>query len=188
LFPAGSDKLLTGNAASVTGETPAVADGDTSKRMCPSPTVIPAPTVLPARGMAKTSEVLRDCPLVGPVRSGPNSELLPKMYGAEVEMLASLKLMLVLAVRIPKLNPAIVTAEGPLLLNCTSKLLPEEPAAAVADCTENINDACPLAGPRKERAIPANKTFPSTKRVTGKLNLCVTYSSNLRCLSKLPLR
>jgi hypothetical protein len=74
----------------------------------------------------------------------------------------------------PKLKPAMVTAAGPLLLNCTSKLLPEEPAAAVADCTDSINDACPLAGARNEIAMPASQTFPSTIRVLEKLDLCVT--------------
>jgi hypothetical protein len=178
LFPIGSDKPLTGNAASVTAEMPAVAVGNTSKKICPKPTVVPAPIVAPVSGIAKTSDVLNDCPLVGPVRSGPNSELLPKIYGTVVEMFASLKLMLTFGVRIPKLKPAIVTAEAPLLLNCTSKLLPEEPAAAVADCTESITEACPFAGARNEIAMPASKTFHRAWRA-AKRELFFTYSSNL---------
>ena len=66
LFPHGSDKLLTGNAASVTGEVPAVAVGNTSKRICPTPTVVPAPRVAPVRGIAKTSDVAQRLPASRP--------------------------------------------------------------------------------------------------------------------------
>src|SRR5437016_10343660 len=131
----GSERLVAGNNAKSTAQEPLAALEETSNSTCPRPTVVPASKVTPKNGILMRSDVKSDWPLVGPVKSGPNSESAPKMYGAAVEMFASVKLMSEFAIEIPKLKPLIVTAEGPELLNSTSIPLAKDPGVAITDCT-----------------------------------------------------
>jgi hypothetical protein len=170
LPPDSSERLVIGNNPKATGKEPLGAIGETSNNTWPRPAVVPAPTVTPEKGMANRSDVESDWPLVGPVKSGPNSESAPKMYGAAVEVFASVKLMFKFAIDIPKLKPPIVTAEGPELRNSTSIPLAEDPAVAITDCTETIKSARAVAGPRKQATSAA-----------ARLMLNFTISSNL-CL------
>ena len=78
-FPVGSERPVVGNEAKLTEKTPPVAVPATSKIIWPRPTVTPEFNVMPERGTMKMSEVVSDWPLVGPVRSGPNSEFPAKM-------------------------------------------------------------------------------------------------------------
>jgi hypothetical protein len=168
-----------GNNAKSTGKEPLAALGETSNSTCPRPTVVPASKVKPENGILKRSDVESDWPLVGPVKSGPNSESAPNMYGTAVDVFAPVKLMSEFEIDIPKLKPPIVTGEGPELLNSTSIPLAEEPAVTITDCTETIRAARAIVGPRRQAATPAARTVPSRKYLPVKLMLIFTASPNL---------
>src|SRR5262249_30758777 len=119
--PSGPERLVAGNAIRVTGKMPGAAEEETSKRILANPTVAPADTSAPIIGVANRSDVISDCPLTGPVRSGPASELLPKIYGFVVDVFASVKLILGFATSTPNVNAPMFTGTASVFVNSTSK-------------------------------------------------------------------